>query len=101
MGSSVEVMASVGDVTRRWEELDLETAMDMLADRVWQSREETFVEKEGDSTLMHTLAVCHHGGATLDIEENYLIRKLFASGLGMNCIRRHEGRSQGNTSFRS
>jgi len=72
--------------SRRWEELDLETAMDMVADRVWQSRERTFIEKEGDTTVMHTLAVCHLGGATLDIEENYLIRKLFAGGLGMNCI---------------
>jgi formate dehydrogenase major subunit len=72
--------------SRRWEELDLETAMDMVANRVWQSRGRTFVEKEGDSAVMHTLAVCHLGGATLDIEENYLIRKLFAGGLGMNCI---------------
>ena len=72
--------------SRSWEELDLETAMDMVADRVWQSRERTFVEKEDDTAVMHTLAVCHLGGATLDIEENYLIRKLFAGGLGMNCI---------------
>jgi formate dehydrogenase major subunit len=72
--------------SRHWEELDLQTAMDMVADRVWESRERTFVEKERDSAVMHTLAVCHLGGATLDIEENYLIRKLFAGGLGMNCI---------------
>jgi formate dehydrogenase major subunit len=72
--------------SRRWEELDLETAMDMVADRVWESRQGTFVEKENGSTLMHTLGICHLGGATLDIEENYLIRKLFAGGLGMNCI---------------
>jgi formate dehydrogenase major subunit len=72
--------------SRHWEELDLETAMDMVADRVWQSRERTFIENDGDSAVMHTLGVCHLGGATLDIEENYLIRKLFAGGLGMNCI---------------
>ena len=72
--------------SRRWEDLDLETAMDMVADRVWESRERTFVEKEGDTVLMHTLGICHLGGATLDIEENYLIRKLFTGGLGMNCI---------------
>jgi formate dehydrogenase major subunit len=72
--------------SRQWEELDLETAMDMLANRVWESRERTFVEKENGATLMHTLGICHLGGATMDIEENYLIRKLFTGGLGMSCI---------------
>ena len=71
----------------RWEELDLETAMDMIADRVWQSRERTFVEKSDDGeVVMHTKAIAHLGGATLDNEENYLIKKLFAAGLGMVCI---------------
>lgn len=72
--------------SRQWEELELETAMDMVADRVWESRERTFVEKENGDSVMHTLGICHLGGATLDIEENYLIRKLFTGGLGMNCI---------------
>ena len=72
--------------SRQWEELDLETAMDMVANRVWESRERTFVEKENGATLMHTLGICHLGGATMDIEENYLIRKLFTGGLGMSCI---------------
>ena len=70
----------------RWEDLDLDTAMNMVADRVWDSRERTFVEKLDGSLVMHTLGICHLGGATLDIEENYLIRKLFSGGLGMNCI---------------
>jgi len=35
---------------------------------------------------MHTLGICHLGGAPMDIEENYLIRTLFTGGLGMNCI---------------
>jgi formate dehydrogenase major subunit len=69
-----------------WEELDLETAMDMIADRVWESRERTFVEEENGETVMHTTAIAHLGGATLDNEENYLIKKLFAAGLGMVCI---------------
>jgi len=70
-----------------WEDLDLETAMDMIADRVWQTRNETFEENAVDgTTLMHTLGMAHLGGATMDIEENYLIKKLFAAGLGMNCI---------------
>ena len=72
--------------SRQWEDLDLETAMDMVANRVWESRERTFVEKENGSNVMHSLGICHLGGATMDIEENYLIRKLFAGGLGMNCI---------------
>lgn len=70
-----------------WEDLDLETAMDMIADRVWETRQRTFEEKnEKGEILMHTLAIAHLGGATLDNEENYLIKKLFAGGLGMNCI---------------
>src|ERR1700758_5806669 len=70
-----------------WEELELDTAMKMIADRVWKTREESFVEKnEKGEPVMHTLAMAHLGGATLDNEENYLIKKLFAAGLGMNCI---------------
>jgi formate dehydrogenase major subunit len=70
-----------------WEDLDLETAMDMIADRVWQTRERSFVEKdENGDVVMHTLSMAHLGGATLDNEENYLIKKLFAAGLGMSCI---------------
>jgi len=72
--------------SRTWEDLDLETAMDMVADRVWETRDRTFQEtKEGES-LMQTTAIAHLGGATLDNEENYLIKKLFAAGLGMVCI---------------
>jgi formate dehydrogenase major subunit len=69
-----------------WEELDLETAMDMVADRLWESRERTFQEKQDGEVVMQTKAIAHLGGATLDIEENYLIKKLFAAGLGMVCI---------------
>jgi formate dehydrogenase major subunit len=69
-----------------WEELDLETAMDMIADRLWESRERTFVEERDGEAVMHTTAIAHLGGATLDNEENYLIKKLFAAGLGMVCI---------------
>ena len=69
-----------------WQSLKLETAMDMIADRVWQSREETFKEKQDGETLMQTKAIAHLGGATLDNEENYLIKKLFTGGLGMVCV---------------
>ena len=71
-----------------WEELDLETAMDMVADRLWESRDRTFQEKDEKEgqVLMQTKAIGHLGGATLDDEENYLIKKLFTGGLGMVCI---------------
>ena len=55
-------------------------------DRLWESRERTFEEKRDGHTVMQTTAVGHLGGATLDIEENYLIKKLFSIGLGMVCI---------------
>jgi len=69
-----------------WEDLDLETAMDMIAERVWTSRERSFVETRDDRVLMQTTAIAHIGGATLDNEENYLIKKLFTAGLGMVCL---------------
>jgi formate dehydrogenase major subunit len=69
-----------------WEELELDEAMRMIADRVWDSRERTFQEKEEGQSLMQTKAIAHLGGATLDNEENYLIKKLFCGGLGMVCI---------------
>jgi formate dehydrogenase major subunit len=73
--------------SRHWDEIALEKAMDMIADRVWETRERTFVEKKEDGkAVMHTLGMAHLGGATLDVEENYLIRKLFTGGLGMSCI---------------
>lgn len=70
----------------KWEELELEEAMDMVADRVWQTRLQTFQEKKDGEALMHTTAMAHLGGATLDIEENYVIKKLFTAGLGMVCL---------------
>lgn len=67
--------------SRTWVELDLASAVDMVADRFWASRERTF-----DEGHMHTTGIAHLGGATLDIEENYLIKKLFTAGLGMVCL---------------
>jgi formate dehydrogenase major subunit len=72
--------------TSHWEHLDLETAMDMVAERVWASREKSFVEEKDSQSLMQTKTIAHLGGATLDNEENYLIKKLFTGGLGMVCI---------------
>jgi formate dehydrogenase major subunit len=70
----------------KWEYLDLETAMDMVAKRVWETRERTFHETRDGESLMQTTAIAHLGGATLDNEENYLIKKLFTAGLGMVCV---------------
>ena len=69
-----------------WEEIGLEQAMDMVADRVWESRDRTFTKKKDGHTVMSTTAIAHLGGATLDNEENYLIKKLFTAGLGMVCV---------------
>ena len=72
--------------SREWERMDLDRAMDEIADRVWESRRRTFVEEKDGETLRHTRGIAHHGGATLDNEENYLIKKLFTGGLGMVAV---------------
>jgi formate dehydrogenase major subunit len=62
-----------------WEDLDLDTAMDMIADRVLKSRDKGWEEEhEGDRTR-RTMGFASLGGATLDNEENYLIKKLFTA----------------------
>jgi formate dehydrogenase major subunit len=72
--------------SRRWQEIELETALDMVADRAWDTRDRTFQETRDGESLMQTTAMAHLGGATLDNEENYLIKKLFTAGLGMVCV---------------
>jgi formate dehydrogenase major subunit len=64
-----------------WRTLDLETAMDMVAERVARSREANWQERdpESDREVHRTMAIAHLGGATLDNEENYLIKKLFTA----------------------
>jgi formate dehydrogenase major subunit len=63
-----------------WEELPLETAMDMVAERVKAARDEHWEEKDDQGDVVNrTLAMAHLGGATLDNEENYLIKKLFTA----------------------
>ena len=75
---------------REWTEIDLETAMDMVAERVWTSREAHFEEARAEDgrtlPLMQCPSIAHLGGATLDNEENYLIKKLFTGGLGIVSI---------------
>jgi len=72
--------------SKDWTDISLERAMDMVADRVWESRKRTFVRQIDGLDVNHTTAICHLGGATLDNEENYLIKKLFTAGLGMVCV---------------
>ena len=69
-----------------WQEIDLERAMDMVADRVWAARERGFVETKDGKPLMQLPTVAHLGGATLDNEENYLLKKLYAGGIGMVAV---------------
>ncbi len=63
-----------------WEDLDLDVALDMIADRILAARAETWedVDDEG-RPLNRTLGISSLGGATLDNEENYLIKKLFTA----------------------
>lgn len=65
---------------RRWEELPLEQALDMIADRVIATREETW-QDETDEGLpaRRTLGMANLGGATLDNEENYVMKKLLTA----------------------
>ena len=65
-----------------WERLDLETAMDMIVDRVLDARQRGWQdEDEQGRPLRRTMGLASLGGATLDNEENYLIKKLF-TGMG-------------------
>jgi formate dehydrogenase major subunit len=63
-----------------WEDLELEQAMEMIAERVIAARESGWqdVDREG-CRVDRTLGFAHLGGATLDNEENYLIKKLFTA----------------------
>jgi formate dehydrogenase major subunit len=66
-----------------WEELGLERAMDLIAERVIRTRAETWQQTDEEGhTLRRTMGVGMLGGATLDNEENYLLKKL-ATGLGI------------------
>ncbi len=63
-----------------WEDLDLEVAMDMIADRVVAARRDTWEGTDADGRpLNRTRGFASLGGATLDNEENYLIKKLFTA----------------------
>jgi formate dehydrogenase major subunit len=63
-----------------WEHLTLDEALDMIAERVKKTREESWEDKDSQGKkLNRSMAVSSIGGATIDNEENYLITKLFHS----------------------
>jgi formate dehydrogenase major subunit len=62
-----------------WEDLDLDQAMDMIADRVIESRRRGWQQEVDGKLTRRTLGFAGLGGATLDNEENYLIKKLFTA----------------------
>jgi formate dehydrogenase major subunit len=64
----------------QWEELDLDLAMDMIADRVIKTRRETWQwNDERGRRVRRTMGIASLGGATLDDEENYLMKKLYTA----------------------
>ncbi|MBX6771695.1 MAG: hypothetical protein IRY83_08210 [Chloroflexi bacterium] len=70
-----------------WEEVSLDWAMDQIARRIKETRDATFVDRLPDGRVVnHCLAIASLGGATLEVEENYLIKKLLNGGLGILSI---------------
>ena len=70
-----------------WEEKPLEWAMDRIAERVKRARDTTYEHRDPEGRVVNrTLGIGHLGGATLDNEENYLIKKLLTAGLGIVCV---------------
>jgi len=68
----------------RWEERPLAWAMDRIARLVKETRDRDFVERNAAGLpVNHLKTVASLGGATLDNEENYLIKKLLTGGLGI------------------
>ena len=62
-----------------WEDLDLDTAMEMIADRVLEARQKGWQESDGGQRVNRTMGLASLGGATLDNEENYLMKKLYSA----------------------
>jgi formate dehydrogenase major subunit len=65
--------------SREWQDLELATAMEMIADRVIATRKQTWEEATDAGPVHRTMGIASLGGATLDNEENYVIKKLFTS----------------------
>jgi formate dehydrogenase major subunit len=67
----------------KWEQRPLAWAMDRIAELTKEAREEGFVEERDGKQLNHVTNVMSLGGATMDNEENYFIKKLLGGGLGI------------------
>ena len=66
--------------SRQWQHLDREVALEMIAERFLQARRRTWEETDEEGRLLRrTMGIASLGGATLDNEENYLIKKLFTA----------------------
>jgi len=68
-----------GPFGEKWVDLDLDTAMDMIADRVIEARRHGWQWEVDGNRTRRTMGFASLGGATLDNEENYLIKKLFTA----------------------
>ncbi len=64
---------------REWEDLDLDTAMDMISDRVLDARRKGWQDEVDGKRVNRTMGIASLGGATLDNEENYLMKKLYSA----------------------
>ena len=62
-----------------WEDLDLDTAMEMIADRVLAARRKGWQDEHEGKRVNRTMGIASLGGATLDNEENYLMKKLYSA----------------------
>ena len=62
-----------------WEDLGLDDAMDMIADRVIKTRRQSWQEHQDGKRVRRTMGIASLGGATLDNEENYLMKKLYTA----------------------
>jgi len=69
-----------------WERRPLDWAMQRIAQLTKETRDEGFIEQKDDKVVNQVINMASLGGATMDIEENYLIKKLFNAGLGIVSI---------------
>jgi formate dehydrogenase major subunit len=78
-GRQIEVLYRAPRATE-WQRLDLDAAIDTIADRFLEARRNTWQDIDKDGRLLRrTMGIAGLGGATLDNEENYLIKKLFTA----------------------
>ena len=78
-GRQTEVLYRAPRATE-WQKLDLDTAIDMVADRFIEARRNGWQDIDKDGNLLRrTMGIAALGGATLDNEENYVVKKLFTA----------------------